>query len=124
MSDVKITPEQRAELPKPEDYRVSDLPDDQDIVFGKGPITEDTVRNFILDYPDSVLKFLQRKDLDERPLPFDFENVYSMWRDRGLRKDILELYFLHFMDWPNGIPEGTMLDLLSDCRDRIKSFKK
>lgn len=120
MSEIKLTAEMREGLPTPANYRVSDLPDDNDIVFGKGPITEETVRNMILDYPDSILKFLQGKDLDERPLPPDVLGVHNMWRERGLRKDIVERYFLHFMDWPEGIPTGTMLDLLSDVRDHIK----
>lgn len=57
MADT-LTPQMREGLPEPEGYRVNSLPDENDIVFGKGPITEETTRNMILDYPDSVLKFL------------------------------------------------------------------
>ena len=83
-----LTPEMREGLPEPEGYRVNSLPDENDIVFGKGPITEETTRNMILDYPDSVLKFLQGKDLDERPLSPDISGIHGIWRERGLRKDI------------------------------------
>ena len=34
-----LTPEMREGLPEPEGYRVNSLPDENDIVFGKGPIT-------------------------------------------------------------------------------------
>ena len=119
-----LTPEMREGLPEPEGYRVNSLPDENDIVFGKGPITEETTRNMILDYPDSVLKFLQGKDLDERPLSPDISGIHGIWRERGLRKDILQKYFLHFMDWPDGIPSSTMLELLSDVRDKIRKLGK
>ena len=87
MADT-LTPEMREGLPEPEGYRVNSIPDENDIVFGKGPITEETARNMILDYPDSVLKFLQGKDLDERPLSPDISGIHGIWRERGLRKDI------------------------------------
>ena len=110
-------------LTEPEGYRVNSLPDENDIVFGKGPITEEITRNMILDYPDSVLKFLQGKDLDERPLSqisAESWNLARTWSEEGYFAKIL----LHFMDWPDGIPSATMLDLLSDVRDKIRNLGK
>ncbi|GIT63022.1 MAG: hypothetical protein Ct9H300mP21_05680 [Pseudomonadota bacterium] len=44
------------------------------------------MRNFVAHYPDSTLKFLMRKNLEE-PLPVGYEEIYSQWENRDCPVD-------------------------------------
>ena len=41
---------------------------DNDVVFGSKDITQSSMKNFVMEYPDSALKYIFRKNLDGRPL--------------------------------------------------------
>ena len=58
--------------------------DETDVVFGTGKITPASMMSFVRQYPDSTLKFLLRRNLDGRPLPSEFDQIYKTWEERGL----------------------------------------
>ena len=64
-----------------------DYSEENDVVFGDGRIDQKSMSNFVAHYPDSTLKFLMRKNLDGRPLPVGYEEIYSQWENRGLSRD-------------------------------------
>ena len=51
--------------------------DETDVVFGTGKITPASMMSFVRQYPDSTLKFLLRRNLDGRPLPSEFDQIYK-----------------------------------------------
>jgi len=61
-----------------------ELSGEEDVVYGNGPTTEDSIVEFIQNYPDSAVKFLYRKNLDNRPLPPVEEDIYQHWERRGM----------------------------------------
>ena len=78
-----------------------DNSEENDVVFGDGHIDQKSMRNFVAHYPDSTLKFLMRKNLDGRPLPVGYEEIYSQWENRGLSRGRLKKYLFKLMDWEN-----------------------
>ena len=77
-----------------DDGLAADNEDDNDVVFGNGPINRPAMVKFINKYPDSALRFLTRRDLDGRPVRSDFEPIYEKWTDRGLMKGRVKKYIL------------------------------
>jgi hypothetical protein len=108
---------------------VTDLPSaraeptgEEDVVYGNGPVTEDSIVEFIQNYPDSAVKFLYRKNLDNRPLPPVEEDIYQRWERRGMSRAKVRGFVLEIMGWeklPDDFPHNIWLKL----RDRIYELK-
>ena len=67
---------------------------DSDVVFGNKKVTQDSMKNFVMEYPDSALKFIFKKNLDGRPLIPEIESIYFIWEKRGLLKKDIKKYIL------------------------------
>ena len=85
--------------------------DETDVVFGTGKITPASMMSFVRQYPDSTLKFLLRRNLDGRPLPTEFEQIYKTWEERGLMRGRVRRYVLQIMDWED-VPDLPVLSLI------------
>jgi len=96
--------------------------DETDVVFGTAKITPASMMNFIRQYPDSTLKFLLRRNLDGRPLPTEFEQIYKTWEDRGLMRGRVRRYVLQIMDWED-VPDLPVHELLGQMRNRLLDMK-
>ena len=96
--------------------------DETDVVFGTGKITPASMMSFIRQYPDSTLKFLLRRNLDGRPLPSEFEQIYKTWEERGLMRGRVRRYVLQFMDWED-VPDLPVHELLGQMRNRLMDMK-
>ena len=96
--------------------------DETDVVFGTEKITPASMMNFIRQYPDSTLKFLLRRNLDGRPLPTEFEQIYKTWEDRGLMRGRVRRYVLQIMDWED-VPDLPVHELLGQMRNRLLDMK-
>ena len=66
-----------------DEKRLSDEDDgDNDVVFGDGQIDSKSINRFVKSFPDSAIKFMFRKNLDGRNLPFEYEEIYIKWEKR------------------------------------------
>ncbi len=100
----------------------ADETDESDVVFGSGPITQASMMEFMRKYPDSVIKFLLRRNLDGRPLPHEFETIYNQWQERGLMRGRLKRNLLRMMDWEE-IPDLPINELVGQIRGRVLDQK-
>ncbi|MCH1520704.1 MAG: hypothetical protein L7T82_04180 [SAR324 cluster bacterium] len=93
-----------------------DNSEENDVVFGDGRIDQKSMSNFVAHYPDSTLKFLMRKNLDGRPLPVGYEEIYSQWENRGLSRGRLKKYLFKLMEWKN-FPDIPVHDMVNIIRE-------
>lgn len=93
-----------------------DNSEENDVVFGDGRIDQKSMSNFVANYPDSTLKFLMRKNLDGRPLPVGYEEIYSQWENRGLSRGRLKKYLFKLMEWKN-FPDIPVHDVVNKIRE-------
>ncbi|MCH2291767.1 MAG: hypothetical protein MK439_04390, partial [SAR324 cluster bacterium] len=105
-----------------EDGLSAEETDETDVVFGTGPITQASMIKFMHQYPDSVLKFLLRRNLDGRPLPGEFEKIYDQWQQRGLMRGRLKRHLLKMLEWEE-IPDTPIHELVGQIRNRILDLR-
>ena len=99
------------------------IDEDNDVVFGEGPILKNSISKFVSDYPDSAIKFLLRKNLDGRPLPMEYEGIYQKWETRGLSRGKLKKYLLKLMKWKE-FPDIPVLEVLKTIREYLFDIRK
>ena len=92
--------------------------DDTDVVFGSDIIREPSMEKFLLQYPESALKFLMRQNIDGKPLPSDIVLVHAGWEERGLSRNVLKKYVLELMQWSD-FPNLPFQDFYLQIRNRI-----
>ena len=92
--------------------------DDEDVVYGDGRITEDAAFDFVQTYPDSAVKFLYRKNLDNKPLPPTDEDIYRSWEMRGLTRQKVREFVLEIMGW-HSLPDAFPHQIWKELRDQI-----
>ena len=92
--------------------------DDTDVVFGSDIIREHSMEKFLLQYPESALKFLMRQNIDGKPLPSDIVLVHAGWEERGLSRNELKKYVLKLMQWSD-FPDLPFQDFYLQIRNRI-----
>ena len=93
-----------------------DNSEENDVVFGDGRIDQKSMSNFVAHYPDSTLKFLMRNNLDGKPLPVGYEEIYSQWENRGLSRGRLKKYLFKLMEWKN-FPDIPVHDVVNKIRE-------
>ena len=93
-----------------------DNSEENNVVFGDGRIDQKSMSNFVAHYPDSTLKFLMRKNLDGKPLPVGYEEIYSQWENRGLSRGRLKKYLFKLMEWKN-FPDIPVHDVVNKIRE-------
>ena len=99
---------------------------DNDVVFGNKEITQESMGNFVMEYPDSALKFIFKKNLDGSPLMPEIEEIYIKWEKRGLLKNKLQKLILKIMqckEFPD-IPTSKILQILREKIYEISENKK
>jgi len=101
----------------------SGIDEDNDVVFGEGPILTNSISRFVADYPDSAIKFLLRKNLDGLPLPIEYEKIYQKWETRGLSRGKLKKYLLKLMKWKE-LPDIPMLEVLKIIREYLFDIRE
>ena len=92
--------------------------DDTDVVFGSDIIRLHSMEKFLLQYPESALKFLMRQNTDGKPLPSDIVLVHAGWEERGLSRNELKKYVLELMQWSD-FPDLPFQDFYLQIRNRI-----
>ena len=92
--------------------------DDTDVVFGSDIIRVPSMEKFVLQYPESALKFLMRQNIDGKPLPPDIVLVHAGWEERGLSRNVLKKYVLELMQWSD-FPDLPFQDFYLQIRNRI-----
>ena len=92
--------------------------DDTDVVFGSEIIRVPSMEKFVLQYPESALRFLMRQNIDGKPLPADIVLVHAGWEERGLSRNVLKKYVLKLMLWSE-FPDLPFQDFYLQIRDRI-----
>ncbi len=95
-----------------------DISGEEDVVYGNGPVTEESIFDFIQSYPDSAVKFLYRKNLDNRPLPPIEEDIYQRWERRGMSRGKVRQLVLELMEWER-LPDDFPHSIWMRIRDRI-----
>ena len=96
--------------------------DETDVVFGTAQITQASMIKFMHQYPDSVLKFLMRRNLDGRPVPPEYEKIYDQWQQRGLMRGRLKRQLMRMMEWEE-IPDLPINELVGMIRLKIVDLK-
>ena len=99
------------------------IDDESDIVFGEGRIEKKSMTKFVSNYPDSTIKFLLRKNLDGRPLPTGYDEIYLNWENRGLSRGRLKKYLFKLMEWQD-FPDIPVLDVVRKIRERHFELKE
>ena len=92
--------------------------DDTDVVFGSEIIRVPSMENFVLQYPESALRFLMSQNIDGKPLPADIVLVHAGWEERGLSRNVLKKYVLELMQWSD-FPDLPFQDFYLQIRNRI-----
>ena len=92
--------------------------DETDVVFGSDIIRLPSMEKFLLQYPESALKFLMRQNIDGKPLPSDIVLVHAGWEERGLSRNVLKKYVLELMQWSD-FPNLPFQDFYQQIRSRI-----
>ena len=92
--------------------------DDTDVVFGSDIIRVPSMEKFVLQYPESALRFLMRQNIDGKPLPSDIVLVHAGWEERGLSRNVLKKYVLELMQWSD-FPDLPFQDFYLQIRNRI-----
>ena len=92
--------------------------DDTDVVFGSDIIRVPSMEKFVLQYPESALRFLMRQNIDGKPLPADIVLVHAGWEERGLSRIVLKKYVLKLMQWSD-FPDLPFQDFYLQIRNRI-----
>ncbi|MDH4121729.1 MAG: hypothetical protein OEV94_08515 [Deltaproteobacteria bacterium] len=88
------------------------------VIYGHGRIDEEDMLEFIQENPDSAVKFLYRKSLDNKPLsPID-EDIYRAWERRGMTRGRVRQMVLTIMGWP-GLPDEFPHDVWRKLRDQV-----
>ncbi|MDH5751683.1 MAG: hypothetical protein OEZ59_04630, partial [Deltaproteobacteria bacterium] len=89
-----------------------------DVVYGSEPVTIDSAWEYVQNYPDSAVKFLYRKTLDNKPLPPSDEEIYRRWERRGLSRALVREIVLDIMDWES-LPDEYPHNVWRALRDQI-----
>tara|TARA_B100000945_G_C20380053_1_gene596727 strand:+ start:414 stop:1523 length:1110 start_codon:yes stop_codon:yes gene_type:complete len=92
--------------------------DETDVVFGSKNIRIPSMEKFLLQYPESALKFLLQQNIDGKPLPYDILQVHAGWEERGLSRNVLKNYILEIMEWSD-FPDLPLQDFYLQIRNRI-----
>tara|TARA_B100000945_G_scaffold321351_1_gene335373 strand:+ start:5747 stop:6874 length:1128 start_codon:yes stop_codon:yes gene_type:complete len=92
--------------------------DDSDVVFGNDIIIVSAMEKFVLQYPESALKFLMRQNIDGKPLSSEIRLVHAGWEKRGLSRNMLKNYVLKLMNWSD-FPDLPFQDIYLQIRNRI-----
>ena len=107
------------------DLPIVDLPDsryeetgEEDVVYGSGPVTDDSIWDFIQSYPDSAVKFLYRKSLENKPLSPTDEDIYRRWELRGMTRAKVREFVLALMKWKS-LPDDFPHNIWRQLRDEI-----
>jgi hypothetical protein len=107
------------DLPKLEsdDARFEDTGED-DVVYGSGRVTDDSSWDFIQRHPDSAVKFLYRKTLDNKPLSTADEDIYRRWEQRGMTRSTIRQIVLEIMNW-KALPDDFPHNIWRELRDQV-----
>ena len=116
-------------LSGPDTGDFEDLPDsgfvdsgENDVVYGTGRVTDDSVWDFIQTYPDSAVKFLYRKTLENKALAPTEEDIYRRWEIRGMNRSKVREIVLEIMGWKT-LPDDFPHNIWRDLRDQIFDMK-
>jgi hypothetical protein len=107
------------DLPKLEndDSRFEDTGED-DVVYGSGRVTDDSTWDFVQRHPDSAVKFLYRKTLDNKPLSTADEDIYRRWEQRGMTRSKVRQIVLEIMNW-KALPDDFPHNIWRELRDQV-----
>ncbi len=112
-----------------EEIEIEDLPDsryedtgEEDVVYGTGRVTDDSIWEFIHNYPDSAVKFLYRKTLENKALLPNEEDIYRRWEMRGMNRSKVREFVLEIMGW-SSLPDDFPHNIWRYLRDQIFEIK-
>ena len=97
--------------------------EDSDVIYGTGQITDEAHRSFILNSPDSAVKFLLRKELDGKTLKPSQDEIYEDWQNRGLSRGKLRKHFLKLMEW-DSVPELEVSEIYEQVKNKVYEIKQ
>ncbi len=93
--------------------------DENNVIYGFGKITLTAMREFVHSNPDSAIKFITQRNLDEKPLSVEIGDVHETWSRRELSRRLIRDYILGIMDWENWPTDKTLMDIWVELRDAI-----
>ncbi len=96
--------------------------EDSDVIYGTGQINDEAHKSFILNSPDSAVKFLLRKELDGKTLKATQDEIYEGWQNRGLSRGKLRKHFLKIMEW-DSVPEIEVSEIYAQVKDKVYEIK-
>ena len=99
-----------------------DEDENSDVIYGTGQITDEAHRSFIINSPDSAVKFLLRKELDGKTLKSTQDEIYEGWQNRGLSRGKLRKHFLKIMEW-DSVPELEVSEIYKQVKDKVYEIK-
>ena len=97
--------------------------EDSDVIYGTGQINDEAHRTFILNSPDSAVKFLLRKELDGKTLKSSQDEIYEGWQNRGLSRGKLRKHLLKLMEW-DSVPELEVSEIYEQVKDKVYEIKQ
>ena len=78
--------------------------------------------DFVQQYPDTAVKFLYRKTLDNKPLSPTEEDIYRNWELRGMSRAKVREIVLEIMSWQS-LPDNFPHEIWRELRDQIYEMK-
>lgn len=114
-------PDDLPPLAREDDSRFEDTGED-DVVYGTGRVTDDSLWDFIQRHPDSAVKFLYRKTLDNKPLSTADEDIYRRWELRGMTRSAIREIVLDIMNW-KALPDDFPHNIWRELRDQVFDMK-
>ncbi|MFI5400638.1 MAG: hypothetical protein ACHQZQ_06275 [SAR324 cluster bacterium] len=117
--EEEVLAQNPADLPRleREDTRFEDTGED-DVVYGTGRVTDDSCWDFVQRHPDSAVKFLYRKTLDNKPLSPSDEDIYRGWEQRGMTRAKIRQIVLEIMSWQS-LPDDFPHNIWRELRDQV-----
>ena len=91
---------------------------EEDVVYGTGRVTDDSAWSFVQTYPDSAVKFLYRRTLDNKALSAAEEEIYRRWELRGLTRAKVRDIVLDIMGWQS-LPDDLPHNIWRELRDQV-----
>lgn len=92
--------------------------DEADVLYGNGRISDIAAWEFLQAYPDSAVKFLYRKGLDNKGISKDDEGIYQRWEMRGMSRAKMREMVLELMEW-DSLPDELPHNIWRHLRDQL-----
>jgi len=92
------------------------------VFYGREVIDAEMIANFVETYPESAIKFVFHRNVDETPLDSSVRALHNSWVKRGMTEEQVRNEILGIMDWQD-FPKQNLYEITLEIKDKIDSQK-